>query len=97
MLYINKKHSHRTCLDLAIYKPKKLNPFLLKLFYPKKSNLIVGSICKCLYINICTFNDHQFKALLDNLFKDVDETIVLLGDLNMDLLNFDISDMSVPF
>ena len=37
LLYINKRHSYKTHPDLAIYKPKNLNQFLLKLFYPRKA------------------------------------------------------------
>ena len=34
-LYITKRHSYKTRLDFTIYKPKKLETILLKLFYPR--------------------------------------------------------------
>ena len=40
-------------------------------------------------MNICTFDDHYLNPLLDNLSKESNKTIVLLGDFNIDLLNFD--------
>ena len=43
-------------------------------------------------MDICTFNDHYLNPLLDNLSKEANKTIVLLGDLNIDQLNFDTSD-----
>ena len=43
-------------------------------------------------MDICTFNDHYLNPLLDNLSKEANKTIVLLGDFNIDLLNFDTSE-----
>ena len=42
-------------------------------------------------MDICTFNDHYLNPLLGSLSKEVNKTIVLLGDFNIDLLNFDRS------
>ena len=38
---------------------------------------------------ICTFNDLYLNPLLDNLSKEANKAIVLLGEFNIDLLNFD--------
>ena len=43
-------------------------------------------------MDICTFNDHYLNPLLDKLSKEANKTIVLLGDFNIDLLNFDTSE-----
>ena len=43
-------------------------------------------------MDICTFNDHYLNPLLDNLSKESNKAIVLLGDFNTDLLNFDTSE-----
>ena len=48
-------------------------------------------------LDICTFNDHYLNPLLDNLFKEANKTIVLLGDFNIDLLNFDTSEHVTTF
>ena len=39
-------------------------------------------------MDICTFNDHYLNPLLDNLSKESNKTIVLLGDFNIDPLSF---------
>ena len=44
LLCINKRHSYKTSLDFAIYKPKKLKSVLVEVVLPKKSKLIVGCI-----------------------------------------------------
>ena len=92
LLYINKRHSYKTRPDLAIYKPKKLESIFVEVVLPKKSNLIVGCIYKHPCMDICTFNDHYLNPLLDNLSKESKKTIVLLGESNIDLLNFDTSE-----
>ena len=49
-------------------------------------------------MDICTFNDHYLNPLLDNLSKESNKTIALLGDFNIDPLNFLIHpNMSVLF
>ena len=92
LLYINKRHSYKTRLDFAIYQPKKLESIFVEVVLPKKSNLIVGCIYKHPSMDICTLNDHYLNPLLDNLSKEANKSIVLLGDFNTDLLNFDTSD-----
>ena len=97
LLYINKRNSYKTRPGLAIYKPNKLESIFLEVILPEKSNLIVGCIYKHPCMGICTFNDHYLNPLLDNLSKEANKTIVLLGDFNIDLLNFDTSEYVSTF
>ena len=92
LLYINKSHSYKTRPDLVIYKPKKLESIFAEVVLPKKSNLIVGCICKHPCMDICTFNDPYLNPLLDNLSKEANKTTALLSDFNIDLLNYDTSE-----
>ena len=48
-------------------------------------------------MDICRFNDHYHNSLLDNLYKEANKTIVLLGDFNIDLLNFGTSEYVSTF
>ena len=77
-------------LTLPFISQKNLNQLLLAL--ARESNLIAGCIYTHPCIDICIFNDHYLNPLLDNLSKEGSETIVLLGDFNTDLLNFDTSE-----
>ena len=74
-----------------IYKAKKLESTFIEVTLPKKTNLFVGCIYRHPCMDICTFNDHYLNPSLDQLSKEVNKTIVLLGDFNIDLLNFDAS------
>ena len=76
-------------LTLPLINQKKNESIFVEVVLLKKSNLIVGCIYKHPCMDICTFNDHYLNPLLDNLSKEANKTIVLLGDFNIDLLNFD--------
>ena len=76
---------------------QKLESIFVEVALPKKSNLIIGCIYKHLFMDICTFNDHYLNPLLDNLSKEVNKTIFLLGDFKSDLLNFDTLEYASTF
>ena len=76
---------------------QKLESIFVEVVLPKKSNLIIGCIYKHPFMDICTFNDHYLNPLLDNLSKEVNKTIFLLGDFNSDLLIFDTSEYVSTF
>ena len=48
-------------------------------------------------MDICTFNDHYLNPLLDNLSKETNQMIVLLGDFNIDVINFNTSEYVSTF
>ena len=43
-------------------------------------------------MGICIFNDYYLNLLLNNLSKEANKAIVLLGYFNIGLLNFDTSE-----
>ena len=43
-------------------------------------------------MDICTFNDHYLNPLLEKLSKEQNKKIFLIGDFNIDLLNFENSE-----
>ena len=82
-------------LTLSFINQKNANLFLLKLLYLRKVTLLLD-----VFRNIhhtCSFNDHYLNRLLDNLSKGANKIIVLLGDFNIDLLNFDTSEQIITF
>ena len=64
LLYINKRHSHKTCSCIAIHKAKKLESRFIEIILPNKSTFILGYIYKHSCMNICIFNDHYQNILL---------------------------------
>ena len=69
LLYINRKHSYKTCPDLMINKSKKLESTFIEVILPYKSNLIIECIYRHPCMDICTFNDHYLNPLLKKLSK----------------------------
>ena len=91
VLYINTKDSYKACLNLLIYKSKKLGSIFMEIILSKKNNLIIGCMYRHSCMDIFTFDDH-FNPLLDYLSKNANKTTVLLGVFNIKLLNFDKSE-----
>ena len=54
---------------------------------PKKSNIIVGVICKHLFIDLTGFSCNCFKKLLENICKE-EKSIFVGRDFNDNLLNY---------
>ena len=84
-------------IKLVLIFSKKLESIFVEIVLFKKSNLIAGYIYKHPCTDICTFNDHYLNPMLDNLSKEANKTIILLGDLSIDLLNFDPSEYVITF
>ena len=86
LIYLWNHLSYKTRNDLKIYKTFELESTFVEFCNPKKTNIIIGSICKNPNMNINEFNDNYLNKLLDKLFKE-NKTIFLLDDFNINLLN----------
>ena len=75
--------------DRKIYKSFELESTFIKICNPKKTNIIIGCICKHPNMNINEFNEDYLNELLDKFSKE-NKTIFLLGDFNINLLNYDV-------
>ena len=54
---------------------------------PKKSNIIVGVIYRHPSVDLTNFNCNYLNQLLENISKE-QKSIFLLGDFNVNLLNY---------
>ena len=82
--------------DLKIYKSFELESTFIEICNPKKTNILIGCIYKHPIMNINEFNDDYLIELLHKLSKE-NKTIFLLGDFNINLLNYDIRLPRLPF
>ena len=89
LIYIRNHLSYKTRDDLKIYKSFELESSFIKICNPKKTNIIIGCIYKHPNINITEINDGYLNEVLDKLSKE-NETIFLLDDFDINLLNYDI-------
>ena len=82
--------------DLKIYKSFELESTFIEICNPKKTNIVIGCIYKHPIMNINELNDDYLIELLHKLSKE-NKTIFLLGDFNINLLNYNIHLPRLPF
>ena len=88
LLYISNHLSYKIRSDLCIHTSKELESIFTGVLNPKKKNVIVGCIYRHLHMDVNEFKSYYVNNLLDKLSKE-NKTIFLLGNFNIDLLNYD--------
>ena len=86
LLYIANHLSYKCCNDLNIYKNNELGYTFIEIVNPKKSN-IVGVNYRHPSMDLTDFNCSYLNRLLENISKE-QKPIFLLGDFNVNLLNY---------
>ena len=59
----------------------------IEIVNPKKSNIIVGVNCRHPSMDLTDFNCNYLNKLLENISEE-QKTVFLLGDFNVNLLNY---------
>ena len=87
-LYISKKYDFKPRTDLQIYKSKKIESIFIEIPNKKGKNMVVGCLYRHPSMSISEFNITYLERILEKLsFENKD--IFLLGDFNINLMNFD--------
>ena len=92
LLYINKIISYKLRNDLKLYHPGKIESTFIEIICSKSTNVIVGCIYKYPTLQINDFKSDFISPLLLKLQKESSKRIFLLGDFNIDLLKYELSD-----
>ena len=79
--------AYKCCSDLNIYKKNELESTFIETVNPKKSNIVVGVIYRNPSMNLTDFNCNFLNKLLVNISIE-QNSLLLLGDLNVNLLNY---------
>ena len=87
LLYVANHLSYKCCNDLNIYKKNELESTFIEIVNPKKSNILVGVIYRHPSMDLADFNCNYLNKLLENISKE-QKSIFLLGDFNVNLLNY---------
>ena len=87
LIYVANHLSYKCCNDLNIYKKNELESTFIEIVNPKKSNIIVGVIYRHPSMDLTDFNCNYLNKLLENISKE-QKSIFLLGDFNVNLLNY---------
>ena len=88
--------SYKPSNDLCIYKSTELESTFIEILNPKKTNVIVGCIYRHLHMDLNGFNDQYINNLSEKISKE-NKTVFLLGDFNIDLLNYDQHSLTNEF
>ena len=87
LLYVANHLSYKCRNDLNIYKKNEMESAFIEIVNPKKSNIIVGIIYRHPFMDLTDFNCSYLSKLLENISKE-QKPIFLLGDFNVNLLNY---------
>ena len=79
-------------MNLKLYYPGKIESTLIEIVHSKSANVIVGCIHKRPALQISDFKSDFVSPLLSKLQKESSKKIFLLGDFNIDLLKYELSD-----
>ena len=79
--------SYKCCNDLNICKKNELESTLIEIVNPSKSYIAVGVIYRHPSMDLSEFNCNYLNKLFENISKQK-KSITLLGDFNVNLLNY---------
>ena len=74
---------------MNIYKPAELEPTFIEIINHKKSSILVGFIYRYPLMDLNEFNDYYLNKLLNKLSSE-NNSVILLGDFNFDLMKYDV-------
>lgn len=95
LLYISKDIVYNIRKDLNIYEKEKLESIFIEQYNEKDQNTIIGCIYKHPCMDITEFNV-EIRKLLNKLSSE-HKNIILMGDFNINLLNYDNDSATAQF
>ena len=81
---------------MNIYKSVELESTFIEMINHKKSNISVGCIYRHSLMDLNEFNDYYLSELLHK-FSLENESVILLGDFNVDLMKYDNHHLTKEF
>ena len=92
LLYISKRLSYQLGNHLKLYHPGKIESTFIEIICSESTNVIVGCINKHPTLQVNDFKSDFISPLLLKLQKKSSKRIFVLGDFNIDLLKYELSD-----
>ena len=94
MVYVSSRLSYKSRTDLNMYKKDQLESTFIETINSKKSNIVVSCVYKHPNMDVLDFNS-LINQLLDKISKE-QKQIFLLGDFNINLLNYTVINTNPP-
>ena len=95
LLYISNRLSYIPRFDLNIVKKNQVESTFIEIINTKKTNIVVDCIYKHPNMEVLEFNNH-LSQMLEKVSKE-QKHIFLLGDFNINLLNYNIHQSTNDF
>ena len=96
LIYISNKHDFVERPDLQMYKSKELESIFVEIQNPKGKNYIVGCIYRHPNMETNEFNNFYLNRLFEKI-KTEKKNVILLGDFNINLMNFENCNVTDEF
>ena len=90
LIYIKTDITYKNRNDLLIYKPRQLESIFIEIIDTAGKNTIVGCIYRHPCMPVSEFNTIYLDTLLEKLSFE-NKNIILMGDFNINILNYDCS------
>ena len=87
LMYISNKISYKMRNDLNIYCSKQLESVFIEVLIPNKQNQLIGTVYKHPSMNVSKFNLEYLTDILTKI-KNENKNIMLIGDFNVNLINY---------
>ena len=87
LMYISDKISYKLRNDLNIYCSKQLESVFIEVLIPNKQNQLIGTVYKHPSMNVSKFNREYLTDILTKI-KNENKNIMLMGDFNVNLINY---------
>ena len=87
ILYIASHLSYKPRPDLNVYKANQLESTFVEIINPKKSNIVIGCLCKHPNMDILDFKNNYLRQIFEIVYKERKQ-VFLLGNFNTNLLNY---------
>ena len=84
----NVVYKPRNDLNKMLFSSKSLESVFIEIIFKHKKNIIVGCIYKHPHMDVSDFNSFYLSPLLSKISSE-NKGLVLLGDFNINLLQFD--------
>ena len=94
MVYASSRLSYKSRTDLNMYKKDQLESTFIETINSKKSNIVVSCVYKHPNMDVLDFNS-IINQLLDKISKEQKQSF-LLGDFNINLLNYTAMNTNPP-
>ena len=97
LLYIKNDTLYKVRNDLKMYKSKNLESIFIEIINTNNKNTVVTCVYRHPGVDANEFNEHYLSILNEKLLLEKNKEIILMGDFNINLLQYNKDHNSTDF